>query len=70
MICRNATQKIPEGSKFCTNCGAPLEQPQQAAPEQPIPAADPEQPAQRPQQGTQGYPAGGVALLLQPSARS
>ena len=45
MICPKCNAENPEGSKFCTNCGAPLEQPQQAAPEQP---------AQQPQR-EQGY---------------
>ena len=35
MICPKCNAENPECSKFCTNCGAPLEQPQQAAPEQP-----------------------------------
>lgn len=63
MICPKCNAENPEGSKFCTNCGAPLEQPQQAAPEQPaqqpIPEQHaqqpiPEQPAQQPQR-EQGY---------------
>lgn len=63
MICPKCNAENPEGSKFCTNCGAPLEQPQQAAPEQPaqqpIPEQSaqqpiPEQPAQQPQR-EQGY---------------
>lgn len=45
MICPKCNAENPEGSKFCTNCGTPLEQPQQAAPEQP---------AQQPQR-EQGY---------------
>ena len=48
MICPKCNAENPEGSKFCTNCGAPLEQPQQAAPEQPAQQPIPEQPAQQP----------------------
>ena len=54
MICPKCNAENPEGSKFCTNCGAPLEQPQQAAPEQPAQQPIPEQPAQQPQR-EQGY---------------
>lgn len=60
MICPKCNAENPEGSKFCTNCGAPLEQPQQAAPEQPAQQPIPEQPAQQPipeqpAQREQGY---------------
>ena len=48
MICPKCNAENPEGSKFCTNCGAPLEQPQQTAPEQPAQQPIPEQPAQQP----------------------
>lgn len=48
MICPKCNAENPEGSKFCTNCGAPLEQPQQAAPEQPAQQPIPEQPTQQP----------------------
>lgn len=48
MICPKCNAENPEGSKFCTNCGTPLEQPQQAAPEQPAQQPIPEQPAQQP----------------------
>ena len=48
MICPKCNAENPEGSKFCTNCGAPLEQPQQAAPEQPAQQPTPEQPVQQP----------------------
>ena len=54
MICPKCNAENPEGSKFCTNCGAPLEQPRQAAPEQPVQQPIPEQPAQQPQR-EQGY---------------
>lgn len=54
MICPKCNAENPEGSKFCTNCGAPLEQPQQATPEQPAQQPIPEQPAQQPQR-EQGY---------------
>ena len=54
MICPKCNAENPEGSKFCTNCGAPLEQPQQAAPEQSAQQPIPEQPAQQPQR-EQGY---------------
>ena len=54
MICPKCNAENPEGSKFCTNCGAPLEQPQQAAPEQPVQQPIPEQPVQQPQR-EQGY---------------
>lgn len=54
MICPKCNAENPEGSKFCTNCGAPLEQPQQVAPEQPAQQPVPEQPAQQPQR-EQGY---------------
>ncbi len=54
MICPKCNAENPEGSKFCTNCGAPLEQPQQPIPEQPAQQPIPEQPAQQPQR-EQGY---------------
>ena len=32
MRCSHCGSQLPEGSKFCTNCGAPQEQPKQEAP--------------------------------------
>ena len=64
MICPKCNAENPDGSKFCTNCGAPVapEQPaqpvsQQAAPEQPVQQTTPEQPVQsaRQPQQEQGY---------------
>lgn len=40
MFCKNCGVQNPEGTKFCSNCGAPLEQPQQ----------QPQQPYQQPYQ--------------------
>ena len=63
MICPKCNAENPEGSKFCTNCGAPVAQPQQpVAPEQPAQPvsqqAAPEQPVQQPvQQPTPEQPA-------------
>lgn len=35
MFCKNCGNEIPEGAKFCVNCGTPVEVPSEPAPEAP-----------------------------------
>ena len=37
MICKNCNEQIPDGSIYCTNCGAALEEPQPQTEEQALP---------------------------------
>ena len=41
MICKNCGAEIADGSTFCTQCGAPVQQEQQGQPQQPVYTAAP-----------------------------
>lgn len=56
MFCVKCGKEIAPGAKFCTGCGAPVEQPVQQAPvEQPVPPVQP-QPVPQPQPAPQPTP--------------
>ena len=57
MFCHNCGAQMPDGVKFCTNCGQKLyEEPQNEVKAQPQPQAQPQQPYTQPQAQVQPQP--------------
>ena len=57
MFCHNCGAQMPDGVKFCTNCGQKLyEEPQNEVQAQPQPQAQPQQPYTQPQAQVQPQP--------------
>lgn len=57
MNCKNCGAPVPDGTGFCSNCGAKVEVAQQPAAQQPVQQPNPQQPIPQqpipPQQGQQ-----------------
>ncbi len=65
MFCTKCGTKLPDGTAFCCECGAPLRQPQPAAPQQPAP--QPAAPANAPQPNVYQQPVQQPAAPAQPA---